>query len=84
MKGIPPVSDVPYIAVLTGLQGDNPVDYGDPITLPGSEPIEAVIAEAVRWATELHKRNGTKAMLVVSRGSAGVFMQAFDEEPKPP
>jgi hypothetical protein len=76
------VSDVPYIAVLTGLQGDKPVDYGDPITIPASEPIAAVIGEAVRWATELHRKNGTKAMLVVSRGSAGVFMQAFDEEPE--
>jgi hypothetical protein len=75
-----PVSDVPYVAVLTGLQDDKPVDYGDPITIPGSEPVATAIAEAVRCATELHKKNRTNAMLVVSRGSAGVFMQTFDDE----
>jgi len=50
------VSEVPYIAVLTGLQGDRLIDYGDRITIPGSEPIATAIAEAVRWAKELHRK----------------------------
>jgi hypothetical protein len=76
-----PMSDEPYIAELIVFHAGEAVKYGDPITIPASVPIEIVIAKAVRWATELHKGIGTKAMLVVNRESIGVFMQAFNEKP---